>query len=188
MTFYNFLFYIENMKKNRILVKLIDEAILPAFLIFSVKIISLLGLIKLFNLNFSLNTQTLLPFLSFESQKDLVFVNSYSNFLMFLAVVIGLLVVLARAHFTHDTHIHPELTLKLFTLNLEGLMVSSFEIYHQAVVWLLFLWFSILIFVLQALAGISPAILAVFALSLGIILTGLLIMDVESEVQHENFV
>lgn len=174
------------MQKNRILLKLIDEAVLPAFLVLAAKLISLFGIIKIFALNFSFNTQSLLPILSFENQSDLIFANTHSNFLMFLVVVAGLAWVLIRAHLTHDTHIHPNLTLKLFTLNLGGLITTSFEIYHQAVVWLLFLWFSVLIFALQALAGISPLALSVFALMTGIILTGLLLWDVETEVQHEN--
>lgn len=167
---------------SKILLRLIDEAILPAVLVVFVKLVSLAALVRTFNYSWSLDTTAAFPALEIESHAALVTVNSYSNLAVFAAVAIGLVWILAKAYHFHDTHVAPTTTLKLLSWNLTGLLSNSYEVYHQAVVWLSYLWVVFLLMLVHTAVGLQYTWLtaAVFAASL--FLTWLFIHDVEREI------
>ncbi|MBM4402676.1 MAG: hypothetical protein FJ044_05525 [Candidatus Cloacimonetes bacterium] len=166
---------------SKILLKLIDEAILPAVFTIAGKIFSLAVIIYLARVPWEFSTSGNFPTLTFVNSSDLIFVNSYSNLIMFLIIVLGFLWVLARAHIFHDTHISPSLTLRLLAWDLSSLLTSSRQVYQKAVVWFAFLWLSVLFLGLQALLAINYFWIFLLAAIAAIFLTWVLVEDLERE-------
>ena len=73
---------------------------------------------------------------------------------------------------------------------LTGLVIHSWELYHQAVIWLAYLWLGLILFTIQAIYGVSEWWLSVAGLIGALILSWLLIVDVEKEIairrEHED--
>lgn len=166
---------------SKILLKLIDEAILPAILVVSAKILSLAVVIHLAHIPWEFLTTGNLPSLAFQNPTDLTFVNSYSNLIMFLVIIIGFLWVLTRAHVFHNTHISPSLTLRLLSWDLTGLLTSSRQIFQKAAIWFAFLWLAVLFLGLQVFLGINYFWIFVVAVVAAVFLTWLLVEDLERE-------
>lgn len=166
---------------SKILLKLIDEAILPAIFTITAKILSLALIIALAQISWQFSLSTTFPTISFTNANDLIFVNSYSNLIMFLIIVVGFLGVLARAHIFHDTHILPSLTLRLLSWDLTSLLSSSRQIFQKAVVWFAFLWLSVLFLGLQVVLGINYFWIFLLAVVVSIFLTWVLVEDIERE-------
>lgn len=166
---------------SQILLKLIDEAILPAVFLIAGKVISLFLIVMLLGLRWEISLTSLLPALSFGGSEDLLIANSYSNLVMFFLMALGLIWILTRAHVFHDTHISPPLTLKLLQWNFTSLLTSSFNIFHQAVVWLSYLWLTVILLAIHTLAGINFAWITLLAFTLAIGLTWFFVADVERE-------
>lgn len=168
---------------SKILLKLIDEAILPAIFTVCAKILSLAVIIYFAQIPWRLSTVGNFPTIIFASNNDLIFVNSYSNLIMFLIIVLGLLWILTRAHIFHDTHISPSLTLRLLSWDLTELLTTSFNIYQKSVIWFAFLWLALLFLGLQVLLGISYFWIFVIAAVITVFLTWLLVEDIERELE-----
>lgn len=169
---------------SRILLKLVDEAIIPAILVLAAKILGLAAIVWLFNLSWQLSTSPTLPAVTFESQAQLLTANSYSNLIMFGVVAAGLFWILARAHTFHDTHISPSMALRLLSWGATALMVNTFEAYSQAVVWLSYLWLTFFLIVLHTIFALNYTWVAFVCFVLSIFLTWLFVVDVEREIRR----
>lgn len=126
--------------------KLLDEAIIPATALIAAKMVGLFAVAYVFNLQFEIKNASLLavlPSVHFKNPADYILAESYSNLAMFSIAAIGTLFVLVRAHFLHESHIRPSLHAKLASLRLDSLVTPSYHLYHQAVIWLIFLWTAV---------------------------------------------
>jgi hypothetical protein len=123
------------------------------------------------------------PVIKYTSYQDYFKINSYSNAIMFATVALGVIYVLIKAHFLHQSHIDPIFQAKLSRARLSRTIASSFHLYHQAAVWLIFLWLVTALLVFEAIFKISSQMLAVFAGIFAINSTWFLIVDVEHEVE-----
>ncbi len=166
------------MKFSKILVKLIDQAIVPALTLLSVRFAFLIGVSKYYGFNISMSQNGFV----FESASEYKIANTYSLFAMIAVLAIALVYVLLKAFIFHDTHIKPGLTAKLFSLNLSAIIDNSFDLYSYATIWLLFSY------LLTAISGLMLVYNAVeswvfyTSLILTIIATALLVIDVENEI------
>lgn len=162
---------------SKILIKLIDQAIVPAVFLLAVKIISTILVGKYLNIDYTFGPTGFV----YGSVQDYVLVNSYSTFAMVAALAVGLFYVLLKSLVFHDTHITPRLTAKLFSLRLSNFMQSSFDLYSQGAIWMSY---SYLLLVISAIMAAFEMILPwVFysSLVLTVISTILFILDVENE-------
>lgn len=165
---------------SKTLVKLIDQAILPAILLASAKIIGILFV----NYKFGLDWQMGADGLFYSSKEDFILVNSYSSLFMFFAIILGLLWVIIRATFLHSTHITPNLSSKLMDKKLNFLIINSFSIFSKAVVWLSYAWLTTaIIFVQKSYGLVFPWVLYV-ALSVSAVASIFLIIDIEREIEE----
>lgn len=167
---------------TRSLVVLIDEAILPALLL----VFGKTGGIFIANIVYGLAPRFFfkgpLPQFVYPTSKDFQLVNSFSNIVMFGTVALGVVLLVVRAHFLHESHISPLLSARLLKLRLSSWTADSFRLYHQAAVWLAFLWMSTAILILQAYDGVSSSILAIAAFLLALNLSWFFILDIEKEI------
>ena len=125
------------------IIKLLDEALIPAIALIVAKMVGLFAAASFLNLEFTVKNAQLLAFLpsvQFTTVNDYIRAENYSNLAMFLTVALGTFLILIRAHYFHESHIKPNLHAKLISLSLDGLVAPSYHLYHQAAIWLIFLW------------------------------------------------
>lgn len=169
------------MQLSRSLLKIIDEAIIPGLLILAAKIIGLVAANYWYNLSWD-GTASILPLMQYRSEQAFFTANTISNLFVLLVILCGFLAMLIRAHVLHGSHISPRLSTKLVQRQLTGLIIGSWELYHQAVVWLAYLWLALIIFGIHALLGVTPWWLPLAGTCVALIFTWLLIIDVEKEI------
>lgn len=174
------------MRLSRSLVKLIDEAIVPALLVFAAKLLGLVGVNIWLNLSWDATGSTLLPLFSYRSPEAFVIANSWSNVVVMVVIVAGLLSVLIRAHVFHTSHISPHLSASLIRHQLTSLATNSWDVYHQAIIWLAYLWLATVLFSVQAMYGVSWWWISVMGTILALGFSWLLIVDVERELEIER--
>ncbi len=168
------------------IVKLIDEAIFPAFVLIIAKMLGLYLASLIFNLSFEIDSQgfvKILPAVSFISMSDYITAENYSNLAMFVVAALGTIYVLVRAHFFHASHIHPKLQARLVRLNLESIIAPSYHLYHQAAIWLIYLWLTVGFLVLSSILGITHPQIAIIAFVVAANFSWVFALDVEKEVE-----
>ncbi len=173
---------------SRILLRLISNSLLPAVVVVIAKVGALVFLIQWFDLAWGVNTLSGFPGINFETLETTAFINSYSNLVMFLAALVGLMWVLAKAYHLHDTHVTPGFVLQLLSWNLTGLLTTSSEVYQQGLVWLSYVWLITLLMGLQVYLGTNYLWIFIFSLAVSLLSTWYLVSDVEREVYgDENY-
>ncbi len=167
------------------LTKLIDIALIPAALLVIGKLVGLMLTINLFDLPWSLKELPggILSVRPALMPDDVVTASSYSDLIMYLIIAIGFTFVLIQATHFHETHINPRLLIKLSSNNLTGLVKSSYDIYHTATIWLIFIWISCGIIWLNVLTGKTLSWVAIATLVANIIFTTILLQDVYREIE-----
>lgn len=169
------------------IIKLLDEAIIPAAALIVAKMVGLFATAYIFNLAFEIKNASLLavlPSVHFKNLDTYILAENYSNLAMFSIVAIGTLYVLVRAHFLHESHIRPSLHAKLANLRLDSLVTPSYHLYHQAVIWLIFLWLTvgfllISTFILHITYPLTTAIAFIVAANF----SWLFAIDIEKEIE-----
>lgn len=167
---------------SKILIKLIDQAIVPALLLLSVRVISIVAISNYFDMPFNITSNGFV----FTSVADYIYVNSYSTFSMVLVLTTGLLYILLKSFFFHDTHISPALTAKLFSLRLSVLIQNSFDLYSQGTVWISYGYLLTFVAGFMAMFGLLYAWVFYAALVLTILSTVLFILDIENELGNDT--
>src|SRR3990167_92840 len=168
------------------IIKLIDEAIVPAVFLILAKGIGLFATVVFFNLQFTLEYRSifgLLPSFRFATLQGYITAENYSNLAMFAAVAAGAIIVILKAHFFHESHISPRLHAKLVNLNLERMVAPSYHLYHQATIWLVFLWLSVGFLTLSSIAKITYPQITIAAFLVAANLSWVFALDIEKEIE-----
>ena len=164
---------------SKLLTKLIDKAIVPAVLLLTTRIVSIVLISSYLNFDFNIG----LSGFTFQNSVEYVFVNSYSTLVMAVVLVVGLIYVLIKSYVFHDSHIKPRTTAKLFELKIPNLIQSSFDIYSQAAIWISYAY---LLLIVSAIMNYNKLIYSwVFFIVLGmtVITTVFFIFDIENEMK-----
>ena len=167
-------------------VKLIDEAIIPAVALIIAKMLGLFAASYFLRLPFTVkNSQIfhLLPSVHFNNLTDYIRAENYSNLAMFGIAAAGSFFVLIRAHFFHESHIHPKLHARLVSMNLDSLVAPSYHLYHQAAIWLTFLWLTVVFLVISTFLKITYGQISVVAFIVAANFSWVFAMDVEREIE-----
>lgn len=165
-------------------IKLVDIALIPAALMVIGKLVGLWVTISLFELPWALRQTpdsifSVRPVLAGD---DIIIASSYSDLFMYLLLSFGFTFVLIRATHFHDTHISPNLLIRLVNNNLLGLVKSSFDIYHSASVWLIFIWIANLVVFINTILDKTYSWIFWTVFICNIIFTALLLQDVYREI------
>ena len=170
-----------NLMPSKIILRLIKEALLPAFLILGSKLLCIVIIVGLFSVSWQVESTSFIPRLVFPDADYTIFINSYSNLGVFLVVLVGLVWVLTKAYHFHDTHVSPAFVLQLLSWNLSWLLTDSHEVYHKGVTWVSYLWLVALYIGIQTVMGVNYLWVLVFVLIASIMVTWYFIADVERE-------
>lgn len=165
--------------------KLIDEAILPASALILAKVAGLVLVILTLKLPYQFELGTLfkvLPVIKFDNAQDYLIAESYSNLAMFTAAALGTFLVLIRAHFFHVSHISPKTHTKLISLNIEWLLAPSYHLYHQALIWLTYLWLSVGFLTAHTLAKSTYPQVAIIGFVVAVNFSWVFALDVQKEI------
>ena len=162
---------------SKILLKLIDESIVPPIFLLATRLISVVLVARYNSVPFDIGANGFV----FRSAQDYVLVNSYSTFFMISVLTIGLLYFLTKSLFFHDTHIKPHLTARLFSLRMHGLIQSTYNLYTQGSIWLSYCYLVMIVAGFMALFGLVFPWVFYVALVLCIVSTIFFVIDVEEE-------
>ncbi len=164
---------------SKILVKLVDEAIVPAITLLAVRVVSAMLIARYFSIPLTVGSSGFV----YRSAEDFLLINSYSVLAMVCVLAVGLLYVLLKSHLFHETHITPALSAKLFSLKLSPFIQASFDLYSQGAIWLIY---SYLLFVASGIMvyfGLMYSWVFAVSLVLNVFATYLFIIDVEGELK-----
>ena len=160
---------------SKTLLKLIDTAILPAVAIVTGKLLGMALISSKLGIPFTLNLKSLPPTTSST-------LNTYSNIFAYGGVALGVLLIMARSYFFHSSHISPQVTIRLHAINLTSIISTTYELFHQAIIWMSYLWLLTLLFLLQAYWELVSPQMAGAVLGTTVILSFFFIRDVDREV------
>jgi len=166
---------------SKLLLRLISEAIIPALMVITAKLVGISLVVLLQGISWSVSADPFLPAISFSSASEYLIVSSWSNLFVIVVICLGLLWVLTKAHYLHNTHVSPTLTLRLLSFDLASLLTTTPEIFQQAIIWISYLWLFIILTGVQAYLGYYHWWMFGVSLALAIILTWLLVADWEKE-------
>lgn len=167
------------------LIKLLDVALVPAALMVVSKLIGLVLVVNFFDIDWELGrtTENIFSIEATLGQSDLLTVSTYSDVFMFIILSIGFSLILLQATHFHATHIKPSLLVQLSNNNLMGLVKSSFDIYHAAGIWLIFLWVASGTIWLNVVLGKTEPWIGILSVFANIIFTTLVLQDVYKEIE-----
>lgn len=168
------------------LTKLIDLSLVPASLVIISKFVGVYGFILIFDIEASFADvgSSLFNLGPVVSANDAIIIATFSDLLMFATIVTFFIVTLVRAVFLHSSHVKPTLISKLASKNLLWLVRGSYEIYHEAVVGITFLWLVTSLLFLNSLFGFTLLWVPLLAFFLSILLTASLIYDIYREIEN----
>ena len=170
---------------SKTLINLIDISLVPAALMVVGKLIGLLITINVFALPWTVQE---IPGSFFSIRPallpdDVIIASAYSDLIMYMLIAAGFTLVLLQATHFHETHIQPKLLVKLANNNLLGLVRSSFDIYHYAAIWTIFLWLTQILIWVDIASGKTYLWIGIGSLVANVIFTSLLLQDVYREIE-----
>lgn len=143
--------------------KFLDEIILPASIVFGVKIGGIFLGSLIFKIPWIFSWQSSSSFssylLNFNSASDLAIINSFSDGLALLAASLGIVWVVYRFNFLNLKTIHPKMAAALHRRKIDFLLADSTQIFHQALVWLLLSYLIFILTVVNCLVGYTSSLI-----------------------------
>jgi hypothetical protein len=164
---------------SKILVKLIDKAVIPALLLLASRVVSIILVSRYLGIRVTLGNSGFF----FQNRTEYVKVNSYSTLIMAGLLVLGLGYVIVKSLFFHESHIKPSITTRLFSLKAESLIQDSYEIYTQGAVWLTYAYLLLIISGVMALSGLMYDWVFYIIMGISILTTLIFILDLEEEIK-----
>jgi hypothetical protein len=168
---------------SKSLLKFVDLIMLPASVMVLGKFIGIFLTLKFLNIPSSVGevAGSIFSYGTILRDVDVKTVITYSDISMYLLLAIGTGIILFRSIYLHSTHIKPSLVARLAKYNLLTLIVSSYEVYHQAVAWIIFCWIAFLVNLSNVISGKSDWYVVGISIVVSIILTAILFNDIEKE-------
>lgn len=164
---------------SKVLVKLIDKAIIPALLLLASRVVSIILVAKYLDISYKITRSGFI----FQSSYDYTKVNSYSALVMVLVLFIGLSYVVTKSFLFHDSHIKPTVTSRLFSLKAQSLIQGSYEIYTQGAVWISYSYLLLIVSGIMTLSGLMFNWVFYIILGVTLLTTLLFVFDIEEEVK-----
>ncbi len=167
---------------SKLLIKLIDQAIVPAVLVLTARLVSVAVLSNRLSAQYDLQEGEIL----FKNTTDFIKVNSYSIAIMFGVLALGMGYILIKALVFHNSHVSPNTTAKMFSLKLDFFIQNSFNLYTQGAIWLAYTYLLLLATGLMALFGLIYAWVAYLGIAITLAGTILLALDIEKEMKLDQ--
>lgn len=167
---------------SKILFKLIEESIFPALGFFILKVIISLSMLSSFGYSISLGS------VFFAEVTKNEYTEIVSNILLSFAVFsfLGVFYSLVKSLYFHDSHVSPNLTLRLFHVRADFLIQDSFHLFTQTLVWLLFSYMTLFISMMFYYLGLLNFYVLVVSLVICPVATYFYLLDLEYELKNQD--
>lgn len=171
---------------SKSLLKLLDNSIFPACIMILGKLIGVIATLWILNVPFTVRDyfSNIYSLRFVVQEENLKAITSYSDLAMYLILAIFFSLTIIKAIFLHSSHIRPSLVTKLANSNLLKLIQSSYEIYHSASIWLIFMWVSNVLVLANVFSGNTYTWVGVLCSVVSILLTSILLQDVYREIEN----
>lgn len=166
------------------LLKILDASVFPAALMVASKFLGLYMAIEFFGLDWGINNNPnqLISTRPVLYPDELVVASTYSDLFLLVVMISGFSFHIIRAVYFHASHISPRILVRLSVRGLLGLVKGSYEIYHRATIWLIFLWISLVTVLLNYFTEKTDAWVLLFGAGVSLLLTVIFIRDVIYEI------
>ncbi|MEI7603776.1 MAG: hypothetical protein WCJ19_02035 [bacterium] len=174
---------------SKTLIKLVDLAVVPAAVLVFTKIISILLLNAVLGLSWDVKTFSDAFFgvkLSYSSVDELTLVISYSNLFMLFAAITGAVLTLLKLFYLHPTHIKPSVVLKLAKSDKLHYIQSTFHLYHEAIVWCVFLIVADVIILINYVQNLTYNWILGFSMICTLFLVFILVRTIDRDLSIKN--
>lgn len=164
---------------SKSLIRLVDEAILPAFLIVGAKVISIAFVNSILSLSFYYQN---FGKLYYVKSIDARMVNTYSDISVYSVLLIGVVFILIKIVFFSHGKASPSVLLKLAKANKVNFIQTSIELYHILFVWMIFLTGIVIYILTRTISAIDYLfpVFPVFVTFLGIV--WIIVKEVEKDI------
>lgn len=167
---------------SKILLKLIEESLIPAFGFLFLKVVITLYMVN--SLGYNTNIYNVF---SLEVSKNLYnVINSYLLVSFALFCFLGVIYVLAKSLFFHKSHIKPSITLGLYNFRVGFLIQDSFHLFSQALIWLIFSYMGLIISAFLYYLGLINGYVVLLNAILCPISTYFYVLDFEYELEQNS--
>lgn len=167
---------------SKILLKLIEESIIPAFGFLFLKVSVTLYLAN--SLGYKADIYNL--FSLQVSREHFIIINSYILLLFSLFCFLGIVYSLIKSLYFHRSHIHPRITLGLYNLRANFLIQDSFHLFSQGLIWLIFSYIGLIISSFLFYLNLINGYVVILNLILTPIATYFFILDIENELEQND--
>lgn len=167
---------------SKILLKLIEESIVPAFAFLVIKVLTTLYLGTSLGYNVSIYN-----IFSLEVTKEHYSVIN-SNILIIFTIFcfLGVLYTIIKSLYFHKSHINPNVTLGLYNLRVNFLIQDSFHLYSQSLIWLIYLYMTLFISMILYFLGLVNGYVLLLSTILTPLSTYFFILDLENELENQE--
>lgn len=169
---------------SKVLIKLIDRAIVPATLLLTMRIVSIVLISRYLGFTPEVSKSGFV----FERPDDYLMVNSYSTLFMVGLLVLGIAYIIIKSFAFHESHIKPALSAKLFSLRLDSIIQGSFHLYSEGVIWLSYAYLLLIVSAIMLLSNFLYLWVFWVTLAATIGSTSLFIIDVDEEIRIKKAV
>ena len=164
---------------SKSLVKLVDEAILPAFVLVGLKVVGIAIVNNLLSLSFYYQN---FGKIFYATQLNVVTVNSASDMIVFGGVFLVCLFLIAKLLFFTDDKAKPSILLKLAKADKVGFIQTSIELYHVLFVWMLFLTGVVIYIIIRSIYLLDYPVILAPSVALYLILLWIVIKEIERDI------
>jgi len=167
---------------SKILLKLIEESIVPAFAFVFIKILVTVSLGN--SLGYNVNIYNVF---SLEVSKEAyTLINSYILVIFALFCFLGMMYSVIKSFYFHRSHIHPNMTLNLHNFRATFLIQDSFHLYSQSLIWLIYLYITLFIVMIHYFLGLTNGYVLLLSSFLTPVSTYFFVLDLENEIEKDS--
>ena len=172
---------------SKILLKLIDQSIIPAVLVVITRLVSLVLISDYYNIEYTLQKNGFI----LDFSKDYLLLNSYSILSIIAICTLGITFTIISSNVFHHEYIKPSVTATLFSIRMSYLIKNSFEIYTKAAVWISYLWLLTFTTGVMLFHGSIFSFVFYISTTVTVVMSVILIIDVEKKTnvsKYSNFI
>lgn len=167
---------------SKILFKLIQESIIPAFGLLVIKILGTVYYGR--SLGYQVDLYNVFDLQVSKVDYQIINTNLLLSFIIF--TFFGLSYCLVKSLFFHNSHISPRTSLNVFNFRVGYIIQDTFHLISQTLIWLMFNFSILFLIIFFSLLGLVSGYVVVISLVLSLVSLYFFILDIEYEYNSFN--
>lgn len=164
---------------SKSLIRLVDEAILPAFLIIGLKAIAIAFINSILSLSFYYQN---FGKIYYTKTINVIQVNTYSDLLVYFGILAAVIFILIKLLYFSDNKTSPSMLLRLAKANKVHFIQTSVELYHILFVWMVFLTGLTIYIIIRCLTFADYPVLMLPAVICYLVICWVIIKEIERDI------